>query len=178
MWAHLCKDWLHNLCLLTARTKGQRPPPHPPHPSFASPTPGLKGANGATNPSPIMGAIGVTVNGVQIFNNADALRRDAYVNEGHTFDACGGHASPGGAYHFHTGGPGKGVGIYQHTTKVTTGRTAWVLLCALHPALVRGQTTIQLTTLLPPCRCPSLQTSSRRAVCTPTRRGSTRPCLA
>lgn len=63
---------------------------------------GLKGAKGATNPSPVMGAIGVTVNGVQIFNNADALRRDAYLNEGDTFDACGGHASPGGAYHFHT----------------------------------------------------------------------------
>lgn len=59
-----------------------------------------------------MGAIGVTVNGVQIFNNADALRRDAYLNEGDTFDACGGHASPGGAYHFHTGAwrPEAGLG--------------------------------------------------------------------
>ena len=62
------------------------------------------------------GAIGYFVDGVQMFDTRDALSwtgsnesqgtgywtRDAYINEGYGFDPYQGHASPQGAYHYHS----------------------------------------------------------------------------
>ena len=48
--------------------------------------------DGSSNPNPIMGAIGVAVNGIPVYNDANAEKADAYVAEGHTFDDCRGHA--------------------------------------------------------------------------------------
>ena len=45
------------------------------------------------------GPIGVTTNGVELFNALDALKRDAVAHE--VQDACGGHPGPNGAYHYH-----------------------------------------------------------------------------
>lgn len=39
------------------------------------------------------GAIGMAINGVAIYSDADASSLDAYINEGNSFDACGGHPS-------------------------------------------------------------------------------------
>lgn len=55
-----------------------------------------KNPNGGTK-----GPIGVAVDGVAIFSDADALDRDAVVYEGSTFNPCGGHATPSGQYHYH-----------------------------------------------------------------------------
>ncbi|KAL2914682.1 hypothetical protein HK105_205821 [Polyrhizophydium stewartii] len=52
---------------------------------------GIYGANGATNSNPIMGPIGLSVDGVPIYSNADANKLDAYINEGSSFDTVGGH---------------------------------------------------------------------------------------
>ena len=64
---------------------------------------GVNGSNGAANNSPIMGSIGLAVNGIGIYSNSDAEKRDAFVNEGKSFDSCGGHPQPQGDYHYHTG---------------------------------------------------------------------------
>ena len=39
------------------------------------------------------GMIGIAMNGLSIFSDADAMSRDAYVYEGSTFDACRSHSS-------------------------------------------------------------------------------------
>ena len=62
---------------------------------------GIKGANGATNSSPVMGSIGVSVNGIAIYGNANAQMQDAYITEAKTFDKCGGHPQMQGEYHYH-----------------------------------------------------------------------------
>jgi len=61
------------------------------------------------------GPVGVTTNGVELFNALDALKRDAVAHE--VQDACGGHPGPNGAYHYHaisrcirTSGPSTLVG--------------------------------------------------------------------
>ncbi|CAI7869809.1 unnamed protein product [Closterium sp. NIES-53] len=48
-----------------------------------------------------MGPIGFALNGVPFYSACDALGRDALQYEGSTFDACGGHPTPSGQYHFH-----------------------------------------------------------------------------
>jgi hypothetical protein len=45
------------------------------------------------------GPIGVTTNGVYLFDALDGLKRDAVAHE--VQDACGGHPGPSGAYHYH-----------------------------------------------------------------------------
>jgi len=62
---------------------------------------GIYGANGASNSSPVMGPVGLTVTGVQIYSNSDANKRNAYIYEGSSFDTCGGHPDPNGNYHYH-----------------------------------------------------------------------------
>lgn len=62
---------------------------------------GLVGKNGTKNFYPILGAIGVTINGVSIFGNSNLYKEDAYIAESHTFDVCGGHPTPDGEYHYH-----------------------------------------------------------------------------
>ena len=49
------------------------------------------------------GPIGVTTNGVELFNALDAQKRDAVAHE--VQDACGGHPGPNGAYHYHSISP-------------------------------------------------------------------------
>ena len=49
------------------------------------------------------GPIGVTTNGVELFNALDAQKRDAVAHE--VQDACGGHPGPNGAYHYHAISP-------------------------------------------------------------------------
>lgn len=45
------------------------------------------------------GPIGVTTNGVYLFDALDGQKRDAVAHE--VQDACGGHPGPSGAYHYH-----------------------------------------------------------------------------
>ncbi|KAI9321969.1 YHYH protein-domain-containing protein [Zopfochytrium polystomum] len=60
-----------------------------------------------SNANPPMGPLGVAVNGVSLYGNADANKRDAYLNEGSSFDTCGGHPTVTGDYHYHAlTGPG------------------------------------------------------------------------
>jgi hypothetical protein len=47
-----------------------------------------------------LGPVGVAVNGVEIFDNQAAPGDDIYKEAG-SFDRCGGHPAPGGAYHYH-----------------------------------------------------------------------------
>ncbi|KAI8853947.1 YHYH protein-domain-containing protein [Chytridium lagenaria] len=54
-----------------------------------------------TNTAIPMGQLGITVNGVAIYGNADATKSDAYVTEGKTMDTCGGHPDMSGTYHYH-----------------------------------------------------------------------------
>jgi hypothetical protein len=61
---------------------------------------GIKGANGVDNKA-ILEAIGVAANGVAIYANGDANNLDSYVNEGQSFDKCGGHPTPFSEYHYH-----------------------------------------------------------------------------
>jgi hypothetical protein len=63
---------------------------------------GIKNIDGTTNTSPVLGAIGIAINGVSIYGNSDADSRDAYVYEGQTFDFCGGHPQQQGEYHYHS----------------------------------------------------------------------------
>jgi len=74
---------------------------------------GIEGAGGVTNDA-IKGFIGVAINGVLIYSNADANNLDAVVNEGMSFDKCGGHADPNGNYHYHME-PTAGC-VYNDTT--------------------------------------------------------------
>ena len=58
----------------------------------------------AAQPSCVpFGPIGVTTNGVELYNALDALKRDAVAHEEQ--DACGGHPGPNGGYHYHAIGP-------------------------------------------------------------------------
>jgi len=62
---------------------------------------GIKNVDGTTNSNPSKGAIGISINGVALFGNADANNGDAYINEGKTFDTCNGHPQDAGIYHYH-----------------------------------------------------------------------------
>ena len=69
------------------------------------------------DPGPILGAIGVFLNGVNIYGvgspcgfgspcpdqGGPTRYVDAVESEGHTVDMCGGHASPQNQYHLHSG---------------------------------------------------------------------------
>jgi hypothetical protein len=41
----------------------------------------------------LQGMIGIAMNGIAIYSDADALNRDAYVYEGATMDSCRSHSS-------------------------------------------------------------------------------------
>ena len=69
------------------------------------------------DPKPILGAMGVLTNGVNIFgvgspcgysskcpsDGGPSMWVDAVESEGHTVDFCGGHAAPTHQYHIHSG---------------------------------------------------------------------------
>ena len=69
------------------------------------------------NPPPILGALGILQNGVNIFGvgspcgfsskcpneGGPSIYVDAVEAEGNTVDQCGGHASPQNTYHIHSG---------------------------------------------------------------------------
>ncbi|PNH09590.1 hypothetical protein TSOC_003776 [Tetrabaena socialis] len=74
---------------------------------------GRKASGNTTNTTPLMGFIGFAINGVAIYNDADAQLLDAYIQEGHTMDGCRGHADPSGTYHYHSE-PGQGC-VYTDT---------------------------------------------------------------
>lgn len=91
----------------------------------------------SNNPTPILGALGVMVNGVNLFGVGSpcGFRApcpptglsnyvDAVISEGHTLDTCGGHPSPTGEYHIHS----------AETLHTANGRLA----CSL-PADVEGE---------------------------------------
>ena len=81
----------------------------------------LQTFNGITylkeDPAPILGAMGVFVNGVQLYgvgspcgfssdcpsDGAPSMWVDAVEAEGYTVDQCGGHADAMGGYHIHSG---------------------------------------------------------------------------
>src|SRR5438477_1446097 len=48
-----------------------------------------------------LGPVGLAVNGVAIFDNQAAPGDDIFT-EARSFDRCGGHPAPGGAYHYHS----------------------------------------------------------------------------
>ncbi|CAM9981203.1 unnamed protein product, partial [Choristocarpus tenellus] len=54
------------------------------------------------------GSIGMALNGVAIYSayagvtTAVSFSVSAYALESDTFDLCGGHAAPGGSYHYHS----------------------------------------------------------------------------
>jgi hypothetical protein len=73
---------------------------------------GIVSATGASLKG-IGGALGIAINGVAIFGNADADNRDAYVYESMTFDTCRGHPQQQGVYHYHAE-PAKGC-VYTDT---------------------------------------------------------------
>ena len=70
------------------------------------------------DPAPVLGALGVLVNGVNIFgvgspcgysstcpdqdSSAPSIYVDAVESEGHTTDQCGGHPAPTNQYHVHS----------------------------------------------------------------------------
>ena len=45
----------------------------------------------------VMGVVGFALNGVGIYNDANAQAQDAYIFEKDTFDTCNGHAGEAGA---------------------------------------------------------------------------------
>lgn len=47
-----------------------------------------------------LGPVGIALNGVEIFDNQAAPGDDIFLEAG-SFDRCGGHPAPGGAYHYH-----------------------------------------------------------------------------
>jgi hypothetical protein len=49
----------------------------------------------------IKGPVGIAVNGINLYSNADGENRDAYFFEATTFDTCRGHPNPGSDYHYH-----------------------------------------------------------------------------
>ncbi len=52
-----------------------------------------------------MGQIGYALNGVPVYNDANAQSADAYIAEKDTFDTCNGHADGRGIYHYHSETP-------------------------------------------------------------------------
>ena len=62
---------------------------------------GIKNVDGTTNTNPSKGSIGIAINGVSLYGNADATNGDAFINEGKTFDKCNGHPQNAGDYHYH-----------------------------------------------------------------------------
>ena len=76
---------------------------------------GIKTETGATVSPSVKGSIGIAVNGVSLYGNADATSLDAFINEGATFDTCGGHPAPnGGDYHYHAS-PAQGCAFNDTT---------------------------------------------------------------
>jgi YHYH protein len=57
-------------------------------------------APSTTNTKMGLGAVGMAVDGVLIFDNQAAPGDDIFTEAG-SFDRCGGHPAPGGVYHFH-----------------------------------------------------------------------------
>ena len=69
------------------------------------------------DPAPILGVMGVLINGVNVFgvgspcgfsskcpqDGGPSKYVDAVEAEGHTVDSCGGHAAPTHQYHIHSG---------------------------------------------------------------------------
>lgn len=53
-----------------------------------------------TNTTMGLGAVGMAIDGVAIFDNQAAPGDDIFTEAG-SFDQCGGHPAPGGQYHFH-----------------------------------------------------------------------------
>ena len=50
----------------------------------------------------LLNSLGITLNGVSIFSpSANTECKDAIGQESESFDTCGGHAGPGGLYHYH-----------------------------------------------------------------------------
>jgi hypothetical protein len=58
-------------------------------------------AQTTTNADLELGDIGLSITGVALLGNGDAEKRDAFVNEGDTFDFCGSHPSPNSLLHYH-----------------------------------------------------------------------------
>jgi len=80
--------------------------PLQPKVSTSTYTIGIKNPDGSSNSSPPLLGVGIAINGVAIYGNADGEGRDAYINESNSFDTCGGHPQPTGEYHYHSE-PGK-----------------------------------------------------------------------
>ena len=57
-------------------------------------------APNTTNTAMGLGAVGMALDGVLIFDNQAAPGDDIFTEAG-SFDRCGGHPAPGGIYHFH-----------------------------------------------------------------------------
>ena len=60
--------------------------------------------SGSTNTGATNSYIGLAINGVAIYNDANMNGADAYIAEKATFDSCYGHVSPNpaGLYHYHS----------------------------------------------------------------------------
>jgi len=70
----------------------------------------------------VLGTIGRAINGVALFGPCDANENDAYINEGSTFDPCGGHWEPNhGEYHYHVAPLQNGICIPGFTN--TSGKS-------------------------------------------------------
>ena len=118
-------NWGENLSIACRRRVTYNIPLHPTRPTIADSIPvgeALESYRGILylkeDPSPILGRLGVMLNGVNIFgvaspcgfgsrcpendNRAPSQYVDAVESEGHTTDQCGGHPSPNGAYHIHS----------------------------------------------------------------------------
>ncbi|GAX72835.1 hypothetical protein CEUSTIGMA_g290.t1 [Chlamydomonas eustigma] len=57
------------------------------------------GTNNTKNPG---GPVGLMLDGLNMYNDADAQQRNAYIYEGSSFDQCLSHVAPGGQMHYHT----------------------------------------------------------------------------
>ncbi|KAJ3330973.1 hypothetical protein HDU76_004373 [Blyttiomyces sp. JEL0837] len=73
-------------------------------------------AKTVANPKIPLGTIGIARNGIVLYGNADAQDRDAFINEGHSFDTCEGHADGQGNYHYHAEPAQNCVSGYRNTS--------------------------------------------------------------
>ena len=96
----------------------------------------------AEDPAPILSALGVLVNGVNVFGvgspcgfsapcppTGPTEYVDAVEAEGYTTDQCGGHAAPTGHYHIHSG-------LYLHGDSNRTACSLPVDSCGEHSELL------------------------------------------